>query len=32
MIAVKEVTKSYGPIEALRGISFSVAPGEIVGL
>ncbi|MGD8245301.1 MAG: ATP-binding cassette domain-containing protein, partial [Anaerolineae bacterium] len=32
MIDVKQVTKSYGPIEALRGVSFSIAPGEIVGL
>jgi ABC-2 type transport system ATP-binding protein len=32
MIDVKNVTKSYGPIEALRGISFDIAAGEIVGL
>jgi ABC-2 type transport system ATP-binding protein len=32
MIDVKNVTKSYGPIEALRGVSFYVAPGEILGL
>jgi ABC-2 type transport system ATP-binding protein len=32
MIDVENVTKSYGPIEALRGISFNIAPGEIVGL
>lgn len=32
MIDVKNVKKSYGPIEALRGISFDVAAGEIVGL
>lgn len=32
MIEVVDVTKSYGPIKALRGISFNVAPGEIVGL
>lgn len=32
MIEVRDLFKSYGPIEALRGISFHVAPGEIVGL
>ncbi len=32
MIDVKNVAKSYGPIEALRGVSFDIAAGEIVGL
>lgn len=32
MIEVKNLTKSYGPIEALRGIDFEVRAGEIVGL
>jgi ABC-2 type transport system ATP-binding protein len=32
MIEVSELTKSYGPIEALRGITFNVAAGEVVGL
>ncbi len=32
MIEVSDLTKSYGPIEALRGITFKVAEGEIVGL
>ena len=32
MIEVVDVTKSYGPIEALRGVSFRVAPHEVVGL
>lgn len=32
MIDVKNVSKSYGPVEALRGIDFHVDPGEIVGL
>ncbi len=32
MIDVAELTKSYGPIEALRGITFQVGEGEIVGL
>ena len=32
MIEVVDVTKSYGPIEALCGVSFRVAPHEVVGL
>jgi ABC-2 type transport system ATP-binding protein len=32
MIDVTELTKSYGPVEALRGVTFHIAPGEIVGL
>ena len=32
MIQVTDLKKSYGPIEALRGVSFEIAPGEIVGL
>jgi ABC-2 type transport system ATP-binding protein len=32
MIDVTDLTKSYGPIEALGGVTFHVAPGEIVGL
>jgi ABC-2 type transport system ATP-binding protein len=32
MIEIVDLTKSYGPIEALRGISFNVAAGEVVGL
>lgn len=32
MITVENLTKSYGPIQALRGINFQVNPGEIVGL
>src|SRR5437868_1998128 len=32
MINVEKLTKSYGPIEALRGVSFDVGAGEIVGL
>jgi ABC-2 type transport system ATP-binding protein len=32
VIKVENLTKSYGPIEALRGISFEVGQGEIVGL
>lgn len=32
MIEVTDLSKSYGPIEALRKVSFSIAAGEIVGL
>jgi ABC-2 type transport system ATP-binding protein len=32
MITVEGLKKSYGPIEALRGIDFTVNAGEIVGL
>jgi len=32
MIEVQDLTKSYGPVEALRGVSFGIAEGEIVGL
>src|SRR5919109_2327581 len=31
MIDVRGLTKYYGPITAIRDVSFSVAPGEIVG-
>src|SRR6267143_1710692 len=31
MIEVHGLTKVYGPITAIRDVSFSVAPGEIVG-
>ena len=30
-IKVEDITFSYGNIEAVRGISFQVAPGEILG-
>jgi len=32
MIDVSNLSKSYGPIKALRGISFNIAAGDIVGL
>ncbi len=32
MIEVKNVSKSYGPVQALRNVSLTIAPGEIVGL
>ncbi len=32
MIDVSALSKAYGPIQALRGVSFNIAEGEIVGL
>jgi ABC-2 type transport system ATP-binding protein len=32
MISVRDLAKSYGRVQALRGISFEVASGEIIGL
>ncbi len=32
MITVEGLSKSYGPIQALRGVSFQIGEGEIVGL
>ena len=32
MIDVTDLTKSYGPIQALRGVTFHVDAGEIIGL
>jgi ABC-2 type transport system ATP-binding protein len=32
MIEVQDLRKSYGPVEALRGVSFTIGDGEIVGL
>jgi len=31
-ISVRDLTKRYGSVEAVRGVSFEVAPGEIFGL
>jgi len=31
MIEVRDVTKRFGAIEAVRGVSFTVHEGEIVG-
>jgi len=31
MIEVQNLTKRYGPVTAVRDVSFNVAPGEIVG-
>ena len=32
MIHVTDLGKSYGPIQALAGVTFEIAAGEIVGL
>ena len=32
ILQVKDISKRYGKVEALKGISFSVHPGEIFGL
>lgn len=32
MIHVRDISKSYGSIRALHGVSFDIQPGEIVGL
>jgi ABC-2 type transport system ATP-binding protein len=32
MIDVQDLHKNYGPVEALKGVSFHVDPGEIIGL
>ena len=31
-VSVRDLTKRYGSVEAVRGVSFEVAPGEIFGL
>ncbi|MDA0173204.1 ATP-binding cassette domain-containing protein [Solirubrobacter taibaiensis] len=31
MIEVKDLRKAFGDVEAVRGVSFSVAPGEVFG-
>jgi len=32
MVKAENIKKSYGKVEALRGVSFEVAPGEVFGL
>jgi ABC-2 type transport system ATP-binding protein len=32
MIEARDLTKSYGPVTALRGVSFSIPRGQVVGL
>ena len=32
LLQLENIGKSYGAVQALHGVSFSVAPGEIVGL
>jgi ABC-2 type transport system ATP-binding protein len=31
-LSVRDLTKRYGPVEAVRGVSFEIGPGEIYGL
>ena len=31
-ISVRDLRKSYGPVEAVRGLSFDVLRGEVFGL
>ena len=31
-LSVRELTKRYGPVEAVRGVSFEIVSGEIFGL
>src|SRR3954467_13995115 len=31
-IAVTDLSRHYGPVHAVRGVSFVVAPGEVFGL
>lgn len=31
LLEVDDITKSYGPVSVLKGVSFSVAPGEVIG-
>ncbi len=32
VLTLKDVRKSYGKVEAVRGVSLSIGPGEVVGL
>ncbi|MBC9205235.1 ABC transporter ATP-binding protein [Roseomonas aerophila] len=32
VLAVRDLSISYGPLQAVRGVSFSIAPGEAMGL
>jgi len=32
ILELTDITKSYGPVEALRGVSLHLAPGEVLGL
>ena len=32
LLALDDITKSYGAVQALRGVSFSVAKGEVIAL
>ena len=32
MIEVSNLGKRYGPLEAVKGVSFNISAGEVVGL
>ena len=32
IVSVRDLTKRYGPVEAVRGVSFEVAEGEVFGI
>ena len=32
IVSVRQISKSYGSVQALKDISFDVKPGEIFGL
>jgi len=31
-VLLKDIRKRFGPVEALRGVTLRVAPGEVLGL
>lgn len=31
LLVAEQITKSYGPVQVLKGVSFSMKPGEVVG-
>jgi ribose transport system ATP-binding protein len=32
LLRIDNITKNFGPVEALRGVTFDIHPGEVVGL